>query len=581
MKHLTQNCFIILIALLTPFISYSQGCMHEIPLAQQVNVATQIVEGKVLSQISSWNNARTKIYTIHTVEVYKVFKGESVSTIDVLTEGGAVGADAQIVTPSLELRTGEIGVFMLYENNISLESADAAHPKFSAYGSAEGFHKYDFYENKVTNPHRTIIGITSDFYDELIVLTGKNVQEVQPFSIDNQVFKSNNAQEIVIESMSPMTITSGTKSVLTINGSGFGNQQGLVLWADANSGGGNNFVYGVDSDVLSWTDTKIEVYVVTRAGSGEIGVEHTDGSREYSGDLEITVPYAHTNFYVNDLMRTLQHVDVSGDGGYIWHLSEELNANAAAKEIFIAALETWRCETGINWEIGAVTSVDDIGYDGVNIARFGSDSESLNKPARSTLSVFQCSSAENRYVGELDLTFNRERDWYFGTGTPGSGQLSFRNVVLHELGHSYLLNHVNNESDIMYYGAAGATQLGEDNLAGAAYVRNKSENIPICSQPLTTEHPDPCAMTTSTENVLTDFIEVFPNPVQDILYIKNNGETELQQITLYDAKGQQILMTDTDNYKSSYEINVSELAEGIYFLELTSETGIIVEKIIR
>jgi len=579
MKNLTQNCLIFLYVLLTPFISYAQGCIHEIPFHQQIDVAAQIVEGKVLDQASSWDDAGTKIYTIHTIEVYKIFKGELMTTLEVITEGGAVGLNAQIVTPSLELKTGEIGVFLLHENNISLKSVDSVHPKYRVYGSLQGFYRYDFIENKAVNPHHAIMGIASNFYDELAALTGRSIQEVQSFSVDKQTLKSNNTRNIIIESMSPMTITAGTRSVLTINGSGFGDQQGAIAWSDSDSGG-DNFIFGADSDVLSWSDTQIEVYVVGRAGSGEIGVEHADGSREFSDDLEITVPFSHSNILVNGLIRLMQHVDANGSGGYIWHFSEEFNANAAAKESFIAALETWRCETGINWEISSVTSTDVYGFDGINTVGFGSSSELMGRPARSTLSVFSCSSAQDRYVPELDLTFNRERDWYFGTDEPPSGEIGFGNTAIHELGHSFILGHVNDENDIMYFAAAGATELGENNLMGAAYVRNKSDNIPICDLPPTESHPDPCGMVTSTEDALTGSIEVFPNPVKDILIINSKG-TELGQIIIYDAKGHVVLVTNVNNHTTSYEIKVNELPAGIYFLELTTATGTIVEKIIR
>ena len=50
---------------------FSQTMLKEISLGQQINKSTLVIEGKVVSKRSFWQNSL--IYTANTVEVYKVF----------------------------------------------------------------------------------------------------------------------------------------------------------------------------------------------------------------------------------------------------------------------------------------------------------------------------------------------------------------------------------------------------------------------------------------------------------------------------------------------------------------------------
>ena len=64
---------------------------------------------------------------------------------------------------------------------------------------------------------------------------------------------------------------------------------------------------------------------------------------------------------------------------------------------------------------------------------------------------------------------------------------------------------------------------------------------------------------------------VFPNPATDHLTIQVQ-ETALQQIALYNSIGQQVFTTAT-NGAQSYTVNVSELPQGIYFVEMQTTNG--------
>ena len=74
-----------------------QGLLYKVSLEDQVASSTLIVEGKVISKKSYWDVNHTHIFTVNEVEVYKVFKGQLLATIEVVTPGGVVGYQAEQV----------------------------------------------------------------------------------------------------------------------------------------------------------------------------------------------------------------------------------------------------------------------------------------------------------------------------------------------------------------------------------------------------------------------------------------------------------------------------------------------------
>lgn len=69
---------------------------------------------------------------------------------------------------------------------------------------------------------------------------------------------------------------------------------------------------------------------------------------------------------------------------------------------------------------------------------------------------------------------------------------------------------------------------------------------------------------------------VFPNPVSDQLFISSEN-IQIEKISIYSISGREILLLET-NEKS---IDVSNLSEGIYFLEVTSLEGKNIKKFIK
>ena len=73
-------------------------------------------------------------------------------------------------------------------------------------------------------------------------------------------------------------------------------------------------------------------------------------------------------------------------------------------------------------------------------------------------------------------------------------------------------------------------------------------------------------------------ILVFPNPTSKELDIKNIAESGKKQIFIYGYSGNLLLQTQTDF--DSVKIDLSGLAESLYFLKIQSKNKIINRKFI-
>ena len=79
------------------------------------------------------------------------------------------------------------------------------------------------------------------------------------------------------------------------------------------------------------------------------------------------------------------------------------------------------------------------------------------------------------------------------------------------------------------------------------------------------------------ENNLNTLLNLYPNPVKDILRIDNRNSLKINAVNVYDILGRQIISLK-DNFD---QIDISFLNSGILFVEFETEIGNITKKIIK
>lgn len=75
-------------------------------------------------------------------------------------------------------------------------------------------------------------------------------------------------------------------------------------------------------------------------------------------------------------------------------------------------------------------------------------------------------------------------------------------------------------------------------------------------------------------------LSVYPNPVNDIITITDKGNTSFNSISITDINGRTIKAVETGNV-SEFQMNLSDLNAGVYFLNISSESGKAVKKFIK
>lgn len=580
-----QNLALFVLCLsLYSFNSFSQELMFKVPLEIQVAKSSHIVEGKVISKNSFWDINLQNIYTVNTIEVYKSFKDQSSSTIDIITEGGVVDMTAQITTLSLELAIGEMGVFMLNNSNVRLSQNNTINiNKYEAYSAIQGFYKYNLHDDLVTNPYHSFKGISQEFYSQIMALTQSNFTQVNRFDIESHVasVSQNRIGGLVVTNFSPDIITGGTRSVLTINGAGFGATMGQVLFRDANAGGTSYFT-ALDSQIVNWSDTQIQVEVPSSAGTGTFRVVNSTGGFNNSTS-PILIPYSEINVTnSNNVAYPTQHINDNGSGGYTWSMNAVFFLNANANPSFTRAFNTWRCETGINWDIEPnFTTVNTIALDNINIIRFDNDTELPDGVLGRNTSYFNgCAGGTEWFVSELDIVFNDSTNWQYGPASATGSQVDFETVAVHELGHAHQLAHVINNTAIMHYTISnGITNrnLSANDILGGNDVQSRSTTNPVCSRELMTNHG--CSLGID-ENELSNYISVFPNPAKNELFIKNTNYVSIDSVELFDITGRLINKQNFIDTLALYTFNIKDLSKGMYVININVEGMTLTKKII-
>ncbi|WP_114777529.1 T9SS type A sorting domain-containing protein [Botryobacter ruber] len=475
--HFGRQPLLILCFLLIAFGALASDQLHMIPLSleERIKAADVIVEGEVIAQRSFWDEGHRNIYTSNTIRVYKLFKGEAQpQELELITEGGTVDLEKHVFSAALQLHSGQQGVFFLVKEQALRTTPASSSFTGRAYGSKQGFIRYDLQQHIAADVFTTYPAV-QEIYQAIIARTGKSFRVVAnnlPLqeSLSPEPRIQGNVLAPAISSFSPTTASAGTKTLLTINGSGFGNTRGngAVKFRNGDDGG-QTLVEPYASDYKLWTDTRIQVQIPSvtvqggPAGSGRIQVVTADGSAVNSSG-SIIIQYVYSNVLEENGTTPAPPILVNknGAGGYSIRFAPSMQSRQQAQEGFRRAMNSWVCNTEINWRIGSPTTIEKSEKDGVSVVVF---TQIATNTLAQTISRYSgCRNTSTNeiawWVDEFDMEINQNINWQYGPAPPTGNQFDFETVVLHELGHAHQLGHViqPNES-VMHYAVAVRTSF--------------------------------------------------------------------------------------------------------------------------
>ncbi|MCB9245432.1 MAG: PKD domain-containing protein [Flavobacteriales bacterium] len=500
-----KKIYALALAVFTSFCSFGQCVLEPFSLQKRIHMSDLVVEAEVIAQYSSWDNAGKFIYTVQTLKPYRVFKGALLNTdaFVIVTEGGRVGVDMLNVSPSLNLQVGEFGLFLVQHSSLRQKQLNlATKDVFIPTASLQSFIKYDELLLSAHSYFKTYDGIPL-LHEEI-----ERYIDDEPVLIQKPHWENGSIRPLaapVITSWSADTVSSGTGTLLTINGANFGitRGNGKVEFHDANFGDGRFYTPSWGTSYKSWSNSKIEVYIPSRAGTGKVRITN-NGGESTTTTSELFVKYSHLNVDygatgIDTAYFQIDHVNTNNKGGYTWNMNRKFRLRNDAVNSFMRSLETWRCGSLMNWDVGDDTNVDEISRDQVNLVRFTKFTDSRLGVCYSWYRGCFQGSVIHWYASELDIEFDSSRNWYYGTGNPGTSRYDFQSVATHELGHGHQLGHVNDDTKIMHYSLRNGDRrvvLDQYDVEGAEFVREKSRvNNPCGPNRLVPINQEDCNIT--------------------------------------------------------------------------------------
>lgn len=537
----------------------------------------QIIEGKIVSQ-ESVMDFDGRIQTVNRIEVYRVLKGHSQASVEVVTEGGIFGDLMQIVTPSVQLKVGDYGVVSVDENSKAIGSFISINRK---NGTVSGF---------------PLAKTREGLYNRISKVTGSNVIELK--RLDLETLKDPDdvdiAEDVLVQSVFPLDITAGTQSVITITGSGFGNEQGngLVSFYNADDGGQSYVDIEEGPHYLSWSDTEIQLFVPSAtlydnmvAGTGTVRVSNTSGASNESED-QLTVKYAKSEVIYADNLNETMLVGML-EGGYEFQMNEQLLQLLSGSFLVEQALMNWACNSQVNFRFNSdVVNIIDWAHDDINLIGLSDPGQLPNYLLGRTVTTFSgCGTGEGLQwnLVEVDILLNADIDWWTSLNQPMVDRYDLQTALLHELGHAHLLQHNNNTDSPMYFqltpGATRRTLHPVSDIEGGTYVSGRSIHADHLCGNQQHELFDQCNMSmvngVADQNELN--VDVYPNPFNSEFVLA--GVQVGSEFTLVDVSGRSVFNGITSSDRTT--ISTSTLPTGIYLLKINSELGSSVSKLVK
>lgn len=538
--------------------------------------ADVVVSAKLMRQECFRDLRDNRIYTRNFLVPEAAWKGLSSlpAAFEMITEGGMLDGEGMSYTNTLMPRVGDEGIWFLYR--------DASRGGFLPYASLQGLLRK--HEDAYYDYNGSLLGKVSDFMALPAVLPEK--QELPK--------PAGSAQAVAAGTInfSPKNAIAGIGQVLTVTGSGFGATQGTGYVAlNPNGMGFSDPIVSATFRYISWSDSKIEVEIPS-GFSTKIRVVGSSGVQESTDTLHILANVSMRQYNPADFFY-LNNQNTAG--GYYWTMHHDIRNNSAAKQATEDVFRHFRCRTGVHYTLqNSGTSARFNLGDNVQSIAFDTIGSELSSGivARYEQLWSSCilGSETFYYVRSQELRFSSKFDYYYGTGAVPAGKTKFRYVMMHELGHSLQLGHVNEEGQTMHpiVDNLPATKwnkrdtLTKEEIQAGSYLVKQSRDFSFraCGL-LPMLQPANCSdvygSASSVQDASFEAIEVYPNPAADLLNFRGMP-AGVTHFALFSSDGSLYRSGKAD---ASTQVSLQGLPSGCYFLSLEHQGRRSMHKVLK
>lgn len=454
---------------------FSQCLSYPVSFTERLNNSTSLLLGRVVSQ-HCYSDVNGNIYTLNKVDVAAWIKNHRLEKeVFVITLGGILNGKAQITYPAVQLEKGQQYFLMLENNNQTTDdkSIRSSFPgKIQALPFADAQGAWLFQNGKYHDLFAEGTVSELELLQKIFSITG--LQAITPdgnIYIPIELAGRTNGSNAVI-SFAPNPTNAGTVNpadFLTIIGTGFGTTPGIVEFPNADNGGSTFITPPNSSDYVLWTDNTIIVKVPTGiANNAGTGIFQVNGI--FSSPQPLVIRYSHISLnqdfsgFPTPTRQRFYLRNLNGLGGYTFVYNTNFSANVAAVTAFEKALNTWKCNTGINWRANG-TTFSAYANDDENVVLFDASLPAgVLARASSRFSGFSTGSCNQEntvwWMEEVDIQARpADVSWQFGPGLASGAQYDFETVILHELGHAHGLGHRIAPGQLMNFSVANATNI--------------------------------------------------------------------------------------------------------------------------
>ncbi len=410
-----------------------------------------------------------------------------------------------------------------------------------------------------------------------------------------------------ITNIQPPVLHGGMGEMLTITGTNFGAIQGngKVVLQNANDGGAS-FSPLDNADIISWSNTQIQCIIPSIVdgatiqgspykglpGSGEVVV--MNNAEELSMGYT-SLPTAYLNI-VYSLMnqkdvfgtkREVALVNSFGSGGYEFFPNTALQNDAQVFAVVKTAANAWRCYSHINYKINNTPTATTSTKDGKNTIRLGNTSSSSVMAETSAWRDY-CNTDNSYSEPEIDIIINNSVVFWYDTASTSTapfGTIDLYQLLLHEMGHGNLLNHVNDSLQVMWWTSFSpithrATNLFNDFSTVGAFDVMTNSNTPLGCGVITHIPSTYCWGTNpiETSETFTD-VKLYPNPTINNLTIKIEKPDIGYNGVIRNMLGQRLTVFNISDTQT--EIDFSIYPNGVYLVSIASDSKIFTTKIIK